>query len=86
MFQVTLLCSGVEWCYGSGSSRLGRLGRRKWGSGSGRGEGGCGRHGSKLHLCVSCPQDEDIFRAIMDNGRPDFSACTWDNISQPAKV
>lgn len=36
-------------------------------------------------VCI-CMQDEDIFRAIMDSGKPDFSKYTWDHISQPAKV
>lgn len=41
---------------------------------------------SGVDSCAVVLQDEDIFRAIMDHGKPDFSRYTWDKISQPAKV
>jgi hypothetical protein len=31
-------------------------------------------------------QDEDIFRDILDNGRPDMSGDSWAHVSEPAKV
>lgn len=39
-----------------------------------------------LLLPLRVQKDEDIFRAVMDNGKPDFSRFTWDNISDAAKV
>jgi len=44
---------------------------------------------SPLTVCyaVLCSmQDEDIFRAVMDDGKPNFDCYVWDRISPPAKV
>lgn len=30
--------------------------------------------------------DDEVFRMIVDNGKPDFSYHVWDNITEPAKV
>jgi len=31
-------------------------------------------------------EDDDVFRLIVENGKPDFSHYIWDSISAPAKV